>query len=50
MKDTRAANPPIANVLKPDLIGDLLTTLPLISPIRKKRQSGKNSCINKYMF
>ena len=35
MKDTSAANPPIVNVLKPDLIGDLSTTLPLIRPMIK---------------
>jgi len=33
--------PPIINVIKPDLIGDLLTTLPVIKPIQTKANAVK---------
>jgi ADP-heptose:LPS heptosyltransferase len=28
--------PPIINVIRPDFIGDLFTTLPVMKPIQKK--------------
>ena len=41
IKDTNAAVPPIIKVIKPDLIGDLSTTFPEITPIEKKDSAVK---------